>query len=465
VNLFIFKEYDIRGIVERDLDPDTVRRVARGTGTYLARRGAHKVTVGRDCRLHSPAIAEAVISELLSCGLDVTDLGTVPSPVFYFSLFHLDADGGVMITASHNPADYNGMKIALGKTTIYGEEIQKIRKLCEDGDFDRADRAGTRSTHDVVAPYIFDLAERIKPGTRKIKVVVDAGNGTGGVVALPIMKSLGFEAVPLFCDMDGRFPNHHPDPTVPANLKHLIAKVAETGADLGVAYDGDSDRLGVVDEKGGVIWGDQLMIIFSRAVLKEVPGATFIGEVKCSKTMYEDIEGHGGNAVMWRTGHSLIKAKMKEIHAELAGEMSGHLFFSHRYYGYDDAVYSSLRLLEILSNTRGPMSSLLSDVPKTFSTPEIRMDCPDEKKFDVVARLTDYFKGAGYKVIDVDGARVVFPDGWGLVRASNTGPILVLRFEADTEPRLAEIRLIVEGKLKEIMQLGPHPISANPAHS
>jgi phosphomannomutase/phosphoglucomutase len=451
VNPFIFKEYDIRGIVEKDLDPATVKLLGRAVGTYLVRNGARKVSVGQDCRLHSPVIAEAIIGELLDCGLDVIDVRVVPSPVFYFSLFHLEVDGGVMVTASHNPSEYNGLKIALGKSTIYGEEIQKLRKLIEEGDFVSGAARGKRSTFDIVTPYIENLAANIRLGNRKIKVVVDAGNGTGGVVALPILKKLGIEAIPLFCEMDGHFPNHHPDPTVPANMKYLIAKVAETGADMGIGYDGDSDRLGATDEKGNIIWGDQLMIIFARAILAEKPGAVFIGEVKCSRTMYEDIEKHGGKAIMWRTGHSLIKAKMKDVHADLAGEMSGHIFFAHRYYGYDDAIYSSLRLIEILSKTNAPMSALLADVPKTISTPEIRMDCPDEKKFAVVRKLTDYFKGAGYRVIDVDGARVVFPDGWGLVRSSNTGPILVLRFEADTEARLAEIRAIIEGKLRELM--------------
>jgi len=311
--------------------------------------------------------------------------------------------------------------------------------------------AGSVKTADVVAPYIDYCVKNIKPGARKIKVVVDAGNGTGGGVALPIMQKLGFDVTPLFCEMDGRFPNHHPDPTVPKNLERLIAEVKQKGADLGVSYDGDADRLGVVDEKGGIIWGDQLMIVFSRAVLTEKPGAKFIAEVKCSKTLYDDIPKHGGTAIMWRTGHSLIKAKMKEEHADLAGEMSGHIFFAHRYLGYDDAIYSSLRLIEILSKTDKTMSQLLADVPKTFSTPEIRMDCPDDKKFDVVKRLTAWFKGAGYEVVDVDGARVTFADGWGLVRSSNTQPVLVLRFEADTEKRLTEIRSLIEGKLKELM--------------
>ena len=451
MNPFIFKEYDIRGIVKKDLGPEVVMDISKAIGTYLLRNGARKVTVGRDCRLTSPSIAEIVIRGLRDAGLRVFDLGVVPSPVFYFSLFHFDADGGVMVTASHNPSEYNGMKIALGKTTIYGHEIQKLKELAEKKDFITALVPGERVKVDIVTPYINTLAANIKPGQRRIKVVMDAGNGTGGVEGVPIFKRLGFEVIPLFCDMDGRFPNHHPDPTDPENLKALIDKVAETKADLGVSYDGDADRLGVVDELGNIIWGDQLMIIFSRSILSEKPGATFIGEVKCSKTMYDDIAKHGGTAIMWRTGHSLIKARMKEANADLAGEMSGHIFFAHRYYGFDDAIYSSLRLLEILSKTNEPMSALLADVPKTISTPELRAQCPDEKKFEVVRKLTDYFKGAGYDVIDIDGARVTFLDGWGLVRASNTQPMLVLRFEANTQERLDEIRALFEGKLKELL--------------
>ncbi|MBI5527911.1 MAG: phosphomannomutase/phosphoglucomutase [Deltaproteobacteria bacterium] len=449
MNPFIFKEYDIRGVYEKDLTEDVVRDLGRAVGSYLSRYHAVNVSVGRDCRLSSPAMAGRIVEALAGSGLHVTDLGTVPSPVFYYSLFHLDADGGAMVTASHNPAEYNGMKVAMGKSTIYGDEIQELCRMIKRGEF--VSGRGSVKHADVVTPYIEHCAGNIKPGPRKIKVVVDAGNGTGGVIALPIMQKLGFDVVPLFIEMDGRFPNHHPDPTVPKNLEKLISTVKDTKADLGISYDGDADRLGVVDEKGGIIWGDQLMIVFSRAILAEKPGAKFIAEVKCSKTLYEDIPKHGGQAIMWRTGHSLIKAKMKEEHADLAGEMSGHIFFAHRYFGYDDAIYSSLRLLEILSKTDKTMSDLLSDVPPTHSTPEIRMDCPDETKFKVVEKLVSHFKGAGYNVVDVDGARVTFPDGWGLVRASNTQPVLVLRFEADTEPRLRDIRSLIMEKLRELM--------------
>ena len=431
--------------------PDDVASLGLAVGTYLAGKGAKKLMVGRDCRLHSPAIAETMIRIFAECGFEVLDVGVVPTPVFYFSLFNFDADGGVMVTASHNPSEYNGLKVACGKSTIFGEEIQALRKIIEAGAFIKASKTGLIKSVDAVTPYIENISKNIKPGKRKLKVVVDAGNGTGGVVALPLMKKLGFEAIPLFCEMDGNFPNHHPDPTVPENLETLISKVMELGADLGISYDGDSDRLGVVDEKGGISWGDQLMIIFSRAILVEKPGSIFIAEVKCSKTLYDDIEKHGGKAIMWRTGHSLIKAKMKEVHAELAGEMSGHIFFYDRYLGFDDAIYSSLRLLEILSKTDVRMSGLLADVPKMVSTPEIRMDCSEENKFKIVKKLTEYFKSSGYTVVDIDGVRVEFKDGWGLVRASNTQPLLVLRFEADTGKRLEEIRKLIEGKLKELM--------------
>jgi len=305
------------------------------------------------------------------------------------------------------------------------------------------------TTADVLPAYLDRIAGDIDLGGEKITVVLDAGNGTAGPVAGPLFERLGCEVVPLFFEPDGNFPNHHPDPTVETNLAPLIAKVAETGATVGIGFDGDSDRIGVVDDQGSVIWGDKLMIIFSRAILQEVPGATFVSEVKCSKTMYEDIEKNGGRAIMWKTGHSLIKSKMKEEQAELAGEMSGHIFFGHRYFGFDDAVYAGARLLEILAKTGKTPSELLADVPKTYYTPEIRTDCPDELKAPVVERLKQSMKDQGYDVIDVDGARVRFPDGWGLVRASNTGPILVLRFEADSEARLEEIRALIEGELEK----------------
>jgi phosphomannomutase/phosphoglucomutase len=335
----------------------------------------------------------------------------------------------------------------VGKTTLHGDGIQALLKLVQAGRF--AGGQGRVSRHDVVTPYLAYVKDNLRLGPRRLKVVVDAGNGTGGVVAVPLFRSLGIEVVPLFVEMDGRFPNHHPDPTVEANLAHLKAKVAESGADLGIAYDGDADRVGAVDEKGRVLWGDQLMILFSRSVLAEHPGAAIVGEVKCSMTLYDDITRHGGRAIMWKAGHSLIKAKMKEEGALLAGEMSGHIFFGHRWFGFDDGIYSSARLLELVSRTDRPVSSLLSDVPRTFSTPEIRVDCPEEKKFEVVRRAQAFFS-ARHPAVTVDGVRVTFPDGWGLVRASNTQPLLVLRFEARTPERLAEIQALVAGKVDEL---------------
>ena len=354
-----------------------------------------------------------------------------------------------MITGSHNPPEYNGLKVGLGSATFHGEEIQALRRLAESGRF--AEGAGSLAPYDVVTPYRAHVRGNLKLGKRKLKVVVDAGNGTGGVVAVPLFESLGVEVVPLFVEMDGRFPNHHPDPTVEENLEHLKAKVRETRADLGIAYDGDADRVGAVDEKGGVLWGDQIMILFSRALLAAEPGAAIVGEVKCSFTLYDDIARRGGRAIMWKAGHSLIKAKMKEEGALLAGEMSGHIFFAHRWLGFDDGIYSAGRLLELLSRTDAPLSALLADVPRTESTPELRVDCPEDRKFEVVRRAQEWFK-ARYETVTVDGVRVVFPDGWGLVRASNTQPLLVLRFEATTKARLAEIERLVRGKVDEIMR-------------
>jgi phosphomannomutase/phosphoglucomutase len=381
--------------------------------------------------------------------VDVLDLGVVPTPLTYFAAHTAGVDGICMITGSHNPPEYNGLKIGLGAATLHGEEIQALRRLAESGPF--ASGSGSVTPYDVVTPYRAHVKANLRLGARKLKVVIDAGNGTGGVVAVPLFESLGLDVVPLFVEMDGSFPNHHADPTVEANLEHLKAKVLETGADLGVAYDGDADRLGAVDEKGNVLWGDQIMILFARALLAEHPGAAIVGEVKCSSTLYEDIASRGGRAIMWKAGHSLIKAKMKEEGALLAGEMSGHIFFAHRWFGFDDGIYSSGRLLELLSRTDAPLSRLLADVPRTESTPELRMDCPEDSKFEVVRRAQEWFR-ARYDAVTVDGVRVVFPDGWGLVRASNTQPLLVLRFEARTKERLAEIERLVRGKVEEIMR-------------
>jgi phosphomannomutase/phosphoglucomutase len=443
----IFREYDIRGQVDRDLTEEVVERVGRALGTRVRRAGGRSLALGRDCRLSGERFARAMRAGLTGTGCDVVDLGVVPTPLTYFAAQTLPVHGLCMITGSHNPPEYNGLKVGVGPTTLFGAEIQELRALAESGDF--ATGQGTATSHDIVTPYRDEVARRIRLGARRLKVVVDAGNGTGGVVAVPLFQRLGLEVVPLFIEMDGRFPNHHPDPTVEKNLEALKAKVLETGADLGIAYDGDADRVGAVDERGNVLWGDQILILFSRALLAEVPGATIVAEVKCSMTLYDDIAARGGRAIMWKAGHSLIKAKMKEEHALLAGEMSGHIFFAHRWLGFDDGIYSSARLIELLSHARGPLSGLLSDVPKTFATPELRMDCPDELKFELVRRAQEFF-ASRYQAVTVDGVRVVFPDGWGLVRASNTQPLLVLRFEARTPERLAEIRALVEGKVADL---------------
>ena len=442
----IFREYDIRGVVDEQITDADVYSLGRGIGTYLAEHGCHHLTLGRDCRLSSDRFGEQMIKGLMESGCHITDIGVCPTPVLYFSIRHLQQEGGVMITASHNPPEYNGFKVCLGMDSVHGEEIQKIRKIIEQKAF--TDGQGSLSEADAVAPYRQYIEENIQV-PNPMKVGIDAGNGTAGVIALPIIKRLNCEVHDLYCEMDGNFPNHEADPTVAANLEDLIALVKEKRLDIGIGYDGDGDRIGVIDENGEIIYGDQLMIIFSREILSRKPNATFISEVKCSKTMYDDIEKNGGRAIMWKTGHSLIKEKMKAEKAELAGEMSGHMFFADRYFGYDDAVYASCRLIEILSRTGKTVSELLSDVPPTYSTPEIRVACPDHIKFRVVEKLTDALRKE-YHIIDIDGVRIVFEDGWGLVRASNTQPALVLRFEALSRERLEEIKRMVEDRLENI---------------
>ncbi len=445
INPQIYREYDIRGVVDKDLTPEIVHQLGKGFGTHLIRQGKRLLVVGRDGRLSSQAYSEALLEGLLSTGCDVVNIGVCPTPVYYFSIFHLDRDGGAMVTGSHNPPEFNGFKISVGKTTIFGEEIQKLRRLVEKGDFEVGN--GKLLETEIIQPYQDYIKKNIHLD-KKLKVVIDAGNGTGGIVAAPLLRDLGCEVEELYCDIDGRFPNHFPDPTISDNLKELIHRVLTTHADVGIGYDGDADRIGVVDDQGNIIWGDQLMILFSREILKYKKGATFIAEVKCSQNLFADIEKHGGRAIMWRTGHSLIKEKMKEEKAALGGEMSGHIFFADRYFGYDDAIYASCRLLELLSKTENRLSSLLSDLPKTHITPEIRVPCPDEIKFQVVDQVKEEMRKE-YAIIDVDGVRVQFGDGWGLVRASNTQPVLVLRFEALNERRLQEIKKLVEGKVNQ----------------
>jgi phosphomannomutase/phosphoglucomutase len=436
----IFREYDIRGVADAELLGADVEILGQAFGTYLQRHGGRNINLCRDTRLSSPRLADALLRGLLASGCHVTDLGVAPTPVLYYSVFHWKADGGVMITGSHNPPEFNGFKVVCGTSTIHGEAIQEIRRMIETGDLARGQ--GRRQAADAVTPYVEEISAQFH-FARRIRVVVDAGNGTGGPVMAPILRRLNVDATEMFFEMDGRFPNHHPDPTVPKNLEALVAKVLETRADLGIAFDGDTDRIGAVDDRGAVLYGDQLMIIYGREILTRKPGATFIGEVKCSQLMYDDLAAHGGNPIMWKTGHSLIKAKMKEEHAELAGEMSGHIFFADRYYGFDDAIYAACRLMEIVANSGQPLSAQLAGLPHTVTTPEIRVDCPDERKFAVVRHATEELR-ARYPTLDIDGVRVLFPQGWGLVRASNTQPVLVMRFEAATGELLQQYRREVE---------------------
>ena len=447
INPQIFREYDVRGIVGRDLTPDAIELLGQGYGTYVARHGVRTISLGYDARLSSPEFCEAITRGIVSTGVNVIQVGLVATPVLYFSMFHLDVDGGVMITGSHNPPEFNGFKLGLGKTTIYGEEIQAVLHVIQAGQFERGQ--GSVTHQDVGSAYVDEVVRRMGRIARPLRIVCDAGNGTGGLFGPQMLRRIGAEIIELYCDVDGRFPNHHPDPTIPEALKDLIARVQETGAAFGVAWDGDADRIGVVDGRGQVVWGDQLMMLFSREVLAHRPGAPIIFEVKCSQGLVEEIERLGGQPVMYRTGHSLIKSKMKEMHAPLAGEMSGHIFFSDEYLGYDDALYASCRFARMLAAQDKPLSALLDELPRYYATPETRVDCPDDKKFGIVDEITRFFK-ARYPVIDIDGVRILFGDGWGLLRASNTQPVLVMRFEARTPERLLEIQRLVVDRLHQI---------------
>jgi phosphomannomutase/phosphoglucomutase len=447
MNPRVFREYDIRGVADRDFPDDFVRDLGRAIGTHLARAGSNRIAVGRDPRVTSPRMHAALVEGLLSTGIHLVDVGIVPTPVLYFAPFHFDLDGGVMITGSHNPPEDNGFKILRGKSTIHGDEIQVLRKLVETRDF--VSGKGAREERDVIGPYVDHAKGRLQLGSRKPKVVLDAGNGAGGPTALRLYQELGFDVTPLYVEMDGRFPHHHPDPTVEKNVADLIRTLREVNGEVGIALDGDADRIGVVDSKGRIVWGDQLMILFARAILAEKPGSTFVSEVKCSQALYDEIEKAGGKAIMWKVGHSLIKSKMKEVGAELAGEMSGHIFFQDRYLGFDDAIYAGARLLELLTRDSRRLDELVDTLPKMHNTPEIRVEMPDDIKFEVVRRVTEIFRKR-HPVVDVDGVRIRFPNGWGLVRASNTQPALVLRFEATSPELVAEYRRTVEDELATV---------------
>ena len=451
INKQIFRAYDVRGIVDVDFDAEWVRELGRACGAYFRKNGWLRALVGHDCRASSPSYQQAMAEGMAEVGVDVVCLGQLSSPVFYFAAKHLGYAAGVMITASHNPSEYNGFKVWGGQSTIFGEEIQRIHEIMAAGEYPMGN--GLISRHDIIPTYKEDLLSRIALD-RPVKVVVDGGNGVAGDLTADILEAAGAEVVRLYCKPDGSFPNHHPDPVVEANTEDLKSRVLEEGAEVGVGLDGDGDRIGAVDETGRLMFGDQLLAIYARELLKEVPGASVVADVKCSHLLFKDIEDHGGKADMCITGHSIVKGRMIEIGAALGGEMSGHMFFFHGYHGFDDATYGALKLVEILSRSDKPLSTYLSDWPLTYNTPEIRMDCPENIKFEVVRRAQDYFRER-YDVIDMDGARVVFDDGWGLIRASNTQGALVLRFESQSEDRLAEIRQVMETPIKRwIKELG-----------
>jgi phosphomannomutase/phosphoglucomutase len=456
-----FREYDIRGVAERDLDDATVVALGRAVAARIAAgsgRARPRIAIGRDPRLTSPRLFAALAAGVAAAGGQVVDIGVVPTPVLYFAAFHLAVEGSVMITGSHNPAPDNGFKLLLGTAALHGDDIAALRDVVAANlaAGEPAPPAASAERRDVLPAYLDHAVGALRLGPRRCKVVVDAGNGAGGPAAVELYRRLGFDVVELYCEMDGRFPHHHPDPTQPENVADLQARVAAEGAELGIALDGDADRIGAVDSTGRILWGDQLMILFGKAILAEVPAARFIGEVKCSQAMYDELTRAGGRPEMWKVGHSLIKARMKETGAALGGEMSGHMFFAHRYLGFDDAVYAGARLLELLSRTPRTLTELAGELPVLVNTPELRVDCPDERKFDLVRAVTRRLRARRdvTAVIDIDGVRASFGDGWGLVRASNTQPALVVRCEAPSNERLDEIRGIVEGEIAAAWETG-----------
>ena len=443
LNPYIFRQYDIRGIVNEDLDEGFAKRLGQAFGTYALKNGESKVVIGCDNRTSSPSLKKAVTEGLLSAGCDVVDIGTVITPIFYYARVHYDINPGIMVTASHNPAQFNGFKVALGPGTIYGDEIQNLRSMMEKGDF--LSGKGAIFYKDPVEDYMNMICEKIHL-SKKLKVGIDCGNGTASFFAEKLFSRLGVDVFPIYCTSDPAFPNHFPDPVKPENLMDLRELVLKENLDLGIGFDGDGDRIGVVDNKGNIIYGDMLMILYWREIMPKFPHTTAIVEVKCSQALVDEIKKLGGKPMFYKTGHSLIKAKMREIGAVFTGEMSGHMFFADEYYGFDDALYAAARLLRILSNSDSKLSELLADVPKYFSTPELRVSCPDEEKFDKVQAVRRFFEGK-YPIIDIDGARVIFPEGWGLVRSSNTGPELIVRCEAKTEEGLEYIKAEIQEAL------------------
>ena len=445
----IFRQYDIRGIVDADLTTEAARAIGLAYAAILVERGVSgAVAVGRDNRPSGPRLRDALVDGLTSAGVDVIDIGVVPTPLNYWALHHLPVIGGIQITGSHNPPEYNGFKLSLQKASLHGEEIQHLYSLTQRPAPPAATRGSVRD-EPIIDRYIDDVVERIGPLSRRIRAVYDCGNGAGSLVAPQLFARLGLEGRGLFCESDGTFPNHHPDPTVPENLDDLIEAVRADHAEIGIAFDGDADRIGIVDGDGHIVWGDRILILYARDVLERTGrGQPIIFDVKCSQALPMAVENAGGLPVMWKTGHSLIKGKMKELHAPIAGEMSGHMFFSEGFYGHDDAMYGAARLLRIIADANRTVAQLLADVPDFTSTPELRIEVPEKLKFGLVDRAVHHFRER-HDVIDVDGVRVLFGDGWGLIRASNTQPVIVARYEAASPKRLAEIRGEMEGWLRE----------------
>lgn len=440
----IFREYDIRGNADGELTDRAVRAIGRAYGTWLRERGVEAAALGGDVRLSTPRLKADVTEGLRSVGVDVEDVGTVTTPMLYWSLRHLGLRGGVMVTGSHNPPEMNGLKLCWDRGTLWGDEVQEIRRIVEAGNF--SEGRGALRYRDVDEAYLAMLTARFQPFSRRFKVVCDSGNGTAGPLIRRFLSGLGCEVTALFEQRDGNFPNHHPDPQKRENLQDLIDAVRTTGADVGFAFDGDADRLGVVDERGEVLWGDRLMALYWREILAKHPGADAIVEPKCSMALPEDVERHGGRVVYWKSGHSVIKAKMRSIGALFAGELSGHMFFADEYYGFDDSFYAAARLLRILSASGRTLSELTADIPLYPATDEVRIPCPDDRKFATVDRIR---KAAlkDHEALTLDGVRILYPDGWGLIRASNTQPVLTVRCEGRDEAALERVKADVRRRL------------------
>jgi len=448
INPFIFREYDVRGNVEEDFPEHVVKKLGKAFGTHVKRAGGKEIAISGDVRLSTPELINFFKKGVLSTGVDIINLGILPTPVNYFSMFHLDLSASVQVTGSHNPPEFNGFKMSLNKKPFYGQDIQGLHKMIKHMDFEKGE--GTEARYNILSEYNQMIEQKIKI-KKPMKVIMDCGNAAGCINAPSVFNGLGIETKELFCDPDGTFPNHHPDPTVVENLSALISEIKAGEYDVGLAFDGDADRVGVVDDKGEIIWADQLMSIFLPEIIKYNEEILF--DVKCSQSLIDMIKHYGGKPIMYKTGHSVIKNKMKEINCKFGGEMSGHIFFADDYYGYDDALYVAARLVQLLSRTDKKLSQLKSIIPTYFSTPELRLEAEnDQKKFEITEKAVEYFT-KNYNCITIDGVRIQFEDGWGLVRSSNTQPVIVCRFEAKTIERRDEIKRIIIDKLNEFGEL------------